>query len=64
MFLHNTNNLIYSKMTKYIFVLTLFTCSFAIGQNSFKAIIKNGETKEILVGASPQMKKLLTKKAF
>ena len=34
-------------MTKYIFVLTLFTCSFAIGQNSFKAIIKNGETKEI-----------------
>ena len=42
-------------MTKYIFVLTLFTCSFAIGQNSFKAIIKNGETKEILVGASAQL---------
>ncbi len=42
-------------MSKYFFVLTMLACSFAYGQNTFKVVIKNGETNDNLIGATAQL---------
>jgi iron complex outermembrane receptor protein/outer membrane receptor for ferrienterochelin and colicins len=42
-------------MSKYFFVLAILACSFAYGQNTFKAVIKNGETNDNLIGATAQL---------
>ena len=42
-------------MSKYFFVLFILACSFTFGQNTFKAIIKNGETNDNLIGATAQL---------
>jgi hypothetical protein len=42
-------------MSKYFFVLTMLVCSFAYGQNTFKVVIKNGETNDNLIGATAQL---------
>lgn len=42
-------------MTKYIFILAMLITSKAFSQNTLKAVLKNGETKEILSNASVQV---------
>ena len=42
-------------MSKYFFVLAMLACSFAHGQNTFKVVIKNGETNDNLIGATAQL---------